>query len=135
MPLFPSPEWMQEFCEALAAHPDVDQVASSLDGTYRFVVEPGGPLDDAHAYDVRIERGPPAEVALLEEPVDAPTLAIRASHERWRQLIEGTLDITMAVMLRRVRVQGDLGRIVGRLDRAGPLVEALGQVRTEWRDR
>ena len=134
MPTFPSAEWMQAFCDNLAAHPEVDELASALDGTYRFVVEADGSLAEAHRYDLAI-RPEPTEVALLDEPVDKPTLVLRASHDRWRQLIEGKLDIGMAVMLRRLKVQGDIGRLVGRVDRTKPLRDALGQVQTEWPDR
>lgn len=134
MPIFPSPEWMQAFCDALAAHPEVDEVASALDGTYRFVVEADQTLPETHRYDLAI-RPDPVEVTPLPEPVDKPTLVLRANHDRWRQLIEGTLDIGMAVMLRRLKVQGDLSRLIGRVDRTKPLRDALGQVQTEWIDR
>lgn len=134
MPLFPSEAWMQAYCDTLASHPEVDAVAEALDGTYRFVVEPGGPLEDHHRYDVEV-RADPTRVRLLGEPNGEPTLALRADFDRWRQLIEGRLDVRMALMLRRVKVDGDLGRIIGRLDRAGPLLESLGQVPTTWPDR
>jgi hypothetical protein len=133
MPTFPSREWMQSFCAELAAHPEADRVASALDGSYRFVIDPAGPLATQHTFDVRIS----GDLAfdLLDSPVDAPTLTLVADHERWRQLIEGKLDIGMALMMRRLKVRGDLSRLVGRLDTARPLVEALGQVPTVWLDQ
>lgn len=133
MPIFPSSEWMQEYCARLAAHPDFDRVATALEGTYRFVIEPSGPLTEQHVYDVQIVGDP--EVRLLEEAVEQPTLALVADHERWRQLIQGKLDVGMALMLRRLKVRGDLSRLLGRLDSAAPLTETLGQVPTEWRDQ
>lgn len=132
MPTFPSRQWMQEFCERVVEQPDAERVAIALEGTYRFVIEPGGPLAERHAYDVRIAPGP--EVGLLDEAAESPTLQLSATHERWRQLIEGKLDIAMAVMMRRLKVRGDLSRLTGRLDSARPLADALGQVRTEWLD-
>lgn len=132
MPVFPSREWMHEFCDRLGQHPEAYNVAVALDGTYRFVIQPAGPLPERHAYDVLIAPGP--ELRLLDEPVEDPTLELSADHERWRQLIQGKLDVRMAVMLRRLKVRGDLSRLIGRLDSTGPLVDALGQVRTEWLD-
>lgn len=132
MPTFPSREWMQEFGAVLAAHPDFERVAGDLEGTYRFVIEPGGPLREEHRYDVRIAA--PRSVTLLAEPVADPTLEVRAEHDRWRQLIEGRLDVTMALMLRRVKVRGDLSRLMGSLDSARSLATALAGVETTWLD-
>lgn len=132
MPTFPSREWMEAFCARLASHPEAGEVAVALDGTYRFEIQPAGPLSEEHAYDVRI--APDPVVRLLDEPVDEPTLVLSADHERWRQLIEGKVDVAMALMLRRVKVRGDLSRLVGRLDSTRPLIDALGQVPTRWLD-
>lgn len=133
MPIFPSREWMQEFCDRVVEQPEADRIAVALDGTYRFVIEPGGPLAERHAYDVRIAPGP--EVALLDGPAESPTLQLSATHDRWRQLIEGKLDIAMALMMRRLKIRGDISRLTGRLDSARPLADALGEVPTEWLDR
>ena len=134
MPMFPSAEWMEAFCDALVAQPEIDDVAAALDGTYRFVVEPDGALTETQQYDLAI-RPQPIEVVLLDEAVDQPTLVLRADYERWRQLIQGELDIGMAYMLRRLKIKGDLKRLIGRVDRTKPLRDALGQVPTEWPDR
>lgn len=135
MPLFPSHAWMGAFCERLAVQSDVEQVASALDGTYRFVIEPAGPLSASETYDVRIAAGNDLEgpvIRVLESGVERPTLTLTASYERWRQVIEGELDVGMAVMLRRLRVSGDLSRLMRRLDSAQPLVQALREVDTQW---
>lgn len=135
MPLFPSPEWMDAFCEAFRAQPRAEEVAEVLDGTYRFVVEPGGSLTERHAYDVAIRPDPASGVpSAVRTEVDGatPRLTLTASYERWQQLIEGTLDIGMAVMLRRLKVSGDLSPLVGGLSSAKPLMDALKAVDTRW---
>ena len=134
MPLFPSPEWMDAFCVELRAHPRALELAEALDGVYRFVVEPAGPLAERHSYDVRIrpeDSGASAERISLD---GQPRLALSADYERWRQLITGKLDVGMAIMLRRIRVNGDLSALIGRVSSARPLMEALAAVETRWQE-
>jgi hypothetical protein len=134
MPLFPSHEWMAAYCAELAAHPDADDVAGALDGVYRFVVEPGGPLRERHTYNIAVRPSPDGEAPTVELVGDeaTPRLTLAADYPRWRQLVLGQLDVAMAVMLRRVKVSGDLSRLVGSVSSAQPLVQALQRIDTQW---
>ena|SRR3712207_134660 len=132
MPVFPSDEWMVEFCERLEAHPDASDIAGALDGIYRFVIDPAGPLEERHAYELEIRgNGEGADVTLIEETGDA-RLTLTTDYRRWQQLIRGELDVGMAVMLRRLKVSGDLTRLIGSVSSAKPLVDSLHSVETVW---
>ena len=132
MPVFPSEEWMAEFCHRLEEHPEAGDIASELDGVYRFVIEPAGPLEDRHTYDVAISpSGDGADVAVVDDGAE-PRLTLTTDYRRWQQLVRGELDVGMAVMLRRLRVSGDLTRLVGSVSSARPLVDSLGSVQTVW---
>jgi hypothetical protein len=134
MPRFPSAEWMDEFCERLEAQEGIGGVAEALDGVYRFVIEPSGPVPDRHVYDVEIrpQDGAAAASRLAVDP--EPRLTLTASYDRWRQLISGRLDIGMAIMLRRLKVSGDLRALTRDVSSAKPLMNALTSVDTEWPD-
>lgn len=132
MPLFPSEEWMDEFCTHLAEHPEAKSVASALDGVYRFVVDPGGPLNQRHTYDVAIKPADDGAEVGVVAAAGNPRLTLTTDYRRWQQLIRGELDVAMAVMLRRLKISGDLSRLMGNVSSATPLVEALGSVETIW---
>lgn len=134
MPVFPSDEWMAEFCERLEAHEESNDVAHALDGLYRFVVDPGGPLDEQHVYDIVIRPdGKGAEVYLADGDHDEkPRLTMTTDYRRWQQLVRGELDVGMAVMLRRLKVSGDLTSLMGNVSSARPLMDALHEVDTTW---
>lgn len=135
MPVFPSTEWMTAFGEQLADHPDAASVATALDGVYRFVVEPAGPLQTRHVYDVAIRpAGGRAEVEVLDPDGQAPRLTLTADYTRWRQLIRGELDVGLALLMRRLRISGELRSVSGSLSNAQPLVTSLSQVETQWLD-
>lgn len=134
MPVFPSDEWMAEFCERLESHPQSDDIAGALDGVYRFVIEPAGPLSERFVYDLSITAvdGGSAVELLDVDGGDKPRLTLTTDYRRWQQLIKGELDVGMAVMLRRLRVSGDLTRLMGNVSNAGPLLESLHEVDTVW---
>lgn len=133
MPVFPSDEWMAEFCQRLEAHPDSSEIVSVLDGVYRFVIEPAGPLTDRHTYELSIRPGADgAAVDLADGGGESPRLTLTTDYRRWQQLIRGELDVGMAVMLRRLKVSGDLSRLIGSVSSATPLVDSLHEVETVW---
>lgn len=134
MPVFPSAAWVEAFCDRFVEHPHAREAAQTLEGTYRFVIEPAGPLTERHVYDLGIhpDGDAGATAVLLTEPPDSPRLQLRADYPNWRRLISGQLDIGMALMLRRIRVTGDLSGLTRNLSNARPLTEALGAVDTQW---
>lgn len=134
MPVFPSGEWMEAFCVQLAAQPEAGRVADALAGTYRLVIEPAGGLADRHVYEVRIVPSSNGSPCATWDAGDgaAATFELSADYERWRQLISGTLDVPVAVMLGWLRVRGDLARITMRAADARPLLKALRAIDTQW---
>lgn len=135
MHLFPSEDWVDAFCTNFERHPEAPEAAEALAGTYRLVVAPAGPLTELHRYHVLIEPdGSAPTVTRLAGEIGDPRLALAADYERWRQLLEGRLDIRIAVLLGRLRISGDLAGIRSRLDETRPLLEALRAVNTRWRD-
>lgn len=132
MPKFPSQEWIAAYCARLEADPRAGAMARALEGVYRFVVEPGGPLTERHSYDVAIAPVPPDGASVQPVPAGpAPRLEIAAVYPRWVQLLRGELDIPLAIMLRRIRVTGDLKAVTANLDDARPLLDALSSVESE----
>lgn len=128
MPVFPSEEWVAEFCTTLRAHPGIERMAASLDGVYRFAIEPAGSLTERHCYDVSIAPGDHGAAVAPSPPADRPRLTITAGYDRWVQLLRGELNVRMAYLLRRIRVSGDIGSVTSSLADAAPLLDSLRAV-------
>ena len=133
MPAFPTREWMDDFCAEVRRHPRAREMAAALDGVYRFVVEPAGAVRTTSAYDVEIrpDGDAGASARVLDSAGDV-RLTLAADAARWQQLITGQLDLGLAVMLRRLRVSGDVASLRSELGNAKPLLEALRNVDTQW---
>lgn len=132
MPTFPSVEWMDQFCAELAHHSRVGEVAPKLQGIYRFEVDPAGPLRDRHRYDVRIASDAGVVDVRRVEGEGEPRVSMRADYERWRQLLEGRLEIRSAVLFGHLRISGDLATLMRSAADLAVVTEALTSVETQW---
>lgn len=127
---FPSIDWMQAYADTVAAHPRADALAAALQGRYRFVITPAGGLASAHRYDLVVADGPSFTA---EEATDDPaTLTVSADYNRWRGLMTGKADFVMSFLMRRIKVDGDVGEVRSRLSDAKPLLDCLSQVPTTF---
>ena len=135
VPVFPSTEWMDAFCAQLVAHPRAGDAATRLRGVYRFVVDPSGPLVARHTYEIRlaaVDSGVRAE--RLHDIADSPRVVVRTEYSRWRQLLEGSLDVGPALLFGHLRISGDMAALMGSSGDVDVLLEALREVETVWLD-
>ncbi len=131
MPAFPSLEWMQAYAAHLADHPEADAHAVALAGRFRFVITPHTHLEVEHRYD--LVGDPDAGTWTAERSTTAPALlTVRASCGRWRDLVTGRADFVRSFLLRRLKVDGDLGEIRRRAGAAPLLLDAMTAVETTF---
>ncbi len=128
---FPSLEWMQAYTDLVADHARADDLAGGLAGRYRFVITPGGGMSEAERYDL-VVGGDPRFVATTADDTPA-SLVVTADYPRWRALLTGRSDFVMSYLMRKIKVEGDVGAIRSRLSDARPLLECLKQVPTTFR--
>jgi len=132
VPVFPSAEWIDAFCERLASHPRAAHAATSLGGIYHFVVDPSGPLHESHRYAVLLAvDGGDTRVHRVGHDVP-PRVTVKTDYERWRQLLRGQLDLGPAMLFGRIRIAGDLAALLNARDDVDVVVDALRGVDTIW---
>ncbi len=133
MPTFPSDDWIAAFCREVSAHPAVDDAVAALSGTYRFVIEPEGALTRPQRYAIALgdASGGPAAVP-VDPDSDGLRLEIAAGYDRWRELLTGRLDLMRAMLLRRIRVGGDVASLMRHREAARPLLDALRATESDF---
>lgn len=134
MPLFPSSEWMDAFCQQLTAHPRAAQAATNLAGLYSFVVDPAGPLVERHTYGMLLAAVDGTAHAEQVTAAADPRVTVQADYHRWRQLLEGRLDLGPAVLFGRLRISGDMAALLHSRGDLDVVVDALRRVDTTWLD-
>jgi SCP-2 sterol transfer family len=135
VPVFPSTEWMDAFCAELVAHPRASDAVTRLRGVYRFVVDPGGPLAARHTYEILLAVVDSAVRAdRLEDGRASPRVVVQTDYGRWRQLLEGRLNLGPALLFGHLRISGDMGALMDSRGDVEVLMEALREVDTIWLD-
>lgn len=133
VPRFPSVEWIDAFCDMLAAHPRAARAASHLGGVYRFVIDPGGPLTQRQQYQVLLAAvDGRAQVTRIDEPGARARVGVRTDYPYWQQLLRGQLDLGRAMLFGRIRISGDLAGLLNARDDVDVVVDALRAVDTVW---
>lgn len=131
MPLFPSRAWIDAVVATVATRDDAVALAQDLAGTYRFTVEPDGPITDEVVFDLVVSPHDP-RLAWVED-VEQPTeLTIRAPYSVWRRLLENELGVVEALVSGKARVRGSLRLAIGRARRILPLMQVLQEIDTQW---
>lgn len=118
-----SPEWMELFKEMAGAFPETPGATARL----QYVVT-GGPDGDVRYYHV-VDNGRTVEHALGDDPTAEVTLT--SSYDDRMKVDKGELDASTAFMQGRVKVTGNIAKVMALLPLTGkPEYEAIqAQVR------
>ena len=115
MPEFPSEDWFQRFIEAINDSQEYAAHASDWEG------------DVVIAIGAEPDKGVPADVYCLldlwhgrcrgggtvdEDRRDRAEFVVSAPFSRWREVIEGNLEPVKALMQGKLKVRGDLQKIL-----------------------
>lgn len=122
---------MKAYADTVAGHPQASSIADELAGRYRFVITPAGGLDATQSYDLVV--ADPLAFAAEVSATESADLSVTADYERWQGLLTGQSDFIMSFLMRKIKVDGDIGSIRNRLSDVQPLLESLRQVPTEYR--
>ena len=126
---FPSLAWMQQYADLVGAHPRSDQIAWDLEGRYRFVITPGGGFREERGFDFVVTRD---GFDAHEAGTDPAIMVVTADYPRWKKLLTGQSDFMMSFLMRKIRIDGDLGQIKGLLNDVKPLLDCLSRVQTTF---
>ena len=134
---FGSDEWLQAYKDAINSSPELAEAASDWQRDITLVVEAqpdkGVPIDLWGLFEV--EHGKcKAATAVAPEVGDRAEYVIRAPYARWREIIEGKLDPTRALLQGKLQVKGDLKALTQEVEAARALVKAAASVPTKFPD-
>jgi putative sterol carrier protein len=111
MPIWPSEEWSQAFCELINQSAEYREAAHDWEGAvvYHFQAEPDkGLAEDVYGYfDLWHGQCRGARQVTAEEASGAE-FVVSAPYSTWKQVVRKELDPMRAVMQGRLKLTGDL---------------------------
>jgi putative sterol carrier protein len=130
---FPSDAWIKELSHRLNQSESYERSAKDWEGDFLFVVEPDGAYDDTAYLYLGLHHGKSTGAALVEsEDARETEFVIRASYGNWRRVIEGRLDPIQGMMMKQLKLSGNMMKIMRYPKAAQEIVACCTEVPTEW---
>ncbi len=130
---FPSDSWIKDLSRRLNESPSYERSAKDWEGDFVFVVEADEELEETAYLFLGLHHGKSTGAELMEheEERDA-AFVIRAPFSVWRKVIEGELDPIRGMMTRRLKLSGNMMKIMRYPKAAQEIVSCCAEVPTEW---
>lgn len=134
---FPHEEWFEALAGEINASAAYREAASDWEGDIAFVVEADperGVPGDVWGY-LDLWHGACRSAAVVDAGRgDDAEFVISATYRRWKDVVRGDLDPVRAMMQGKLRVRGDLPKILRYVQAAHELVVICGLVPTRFPD-
>lgn len=135
---FPSQEWVQALKEAINNNEAYRSAAKTWEGDFYFVIEPdeATTLTSPVTLYMDLWHGECRDAYVVEDPSShkAPEFIITAPYSVWKQVITGKMDPIQALMTRKLKLKGNLMKIMRAVKAANELVRSTTMVPTEFPD-
>ena len=132
---FPSDEWIKELSKMLNESEAYEKSAKDWEGDFVFVVEPDDAYDKTAYLYLGLYHGKSPDAAELATQDERETeFVLRAPFSNWRKVIEGELDPIQGMMTRKLKVQGNMMKIMRYPKAAKEIVTCCALVPTDFGD-
>jgi len=130
---FPSDAWIKELSQRLNQSASYRRSAKDWEGDFLFVVEPDEAYADTAYLFLGLHHGESTGAAQVEsEDARETAFVIRAPFTVWRRVIEGDIDPIRGLMTRRLKLSGNLMKIMRYPKAAQEIVSCCAEVPTDW---
>lgn len=131
--LFPSQEWVDAFKAALNSSEAYKVSAAKWEGDFYFIVSPKGTIKEPVKFYMDLWHGECREAYIVEGDDDkSPEFVIEGTLDVYRQIFEHKLDPIRALVSRKLKLKGNLGKIMRSVKATLDLVNAAASVDTAY---
>ncbi|HEY73723.1 MAG TPA: sterol carrier protein [Thermoflexia bacterium] len=132
---FPSDEWIKELSTKLNESEDYERSAKDWEGDFIFVVEPDEAYSETAYLFLGLYHGKSPDAAMVESKVEREAeFALSAPFTNWRKVIEGELEPIQGMMTRKLKLAGNMMKIMRYPKAAKEIVNCCALVPTDFGD-
>jgi len=130
--LFPSPEWVAAFKDAINDNPAYRKSAAKWEGDFYFIVTDKN-MEEPFVMYLDLWHGECREAHVVEDMNEKkPEFIIEGTLDVYRQIFEKKLDPIRALVSRKLKLKGNLGKIMRSVKATLDLVNSAASVPTEY---
>ena len=134
--LFPSAEWPAQSQIEINRSASYAVSAKTWEGDFWFVIDPAGSMTEPFTLYLDLWHGQCREAHVVTGADEKkPEFIIAGSIDAYRQIFGKKLDPIQALMTRRLKLQGDMGKIMRAVKAALDLVNCGASVDTTYPDK
>jgi putative sterol carrier protein len=130
---FPSDEWIKALSDKLNESEAYEKSAKDWEGDFVFIVEPDDAFEDTAYLFLGLYHGksPDAGAMSSQEEREAE-FVLSAPFTNWRRVIEGKLDPIQGMMTKKLKVSGNMMKIMRYPKAAKEIVSCCALVPTDF---
>ena len=126
-------EWLDAFGQAINDNPAYRESASWWEGDMICVIEPDGPLDHEVRFLLGLFHGECTGVRLLKDGEEAEAeFTLSGPYGNWVKIAKKELDTIQGVMSGKLRLVGNMAKLMRATRAAQEIVNSLQKVETEF---
>jgi putative sterol carrier protein len=130
---FPSEEWIKAYKEELNKNKVYEEAARDWEGDFLFIISPGEGIEREIVFYVDLWHGKCRDAYMLPSREAKKTAFIfEGPYSNWKKLIMGQLDPIHAIMMRKFKLEGDMGKVLRYTKAASELVKTASRIPTEF---
>ncbi|MFO8035083.1 MAG: SCP2 sterol-binding domain-containing protein [Anaerolineales bacterium] len=130
---FPSDAWIKELKDRLNQSESYKRSAKDWEGDFIFVIEPDEDYDQEAYFFLGLYHGESTGAEMLEDENQREAeFVIRAPYRIWRKVIDGELDPIQGMMTKRLKLQGNIMKVMRYPKAAQEIVSSCAEIPTEW---
>ncbi|MFX1569553.1 MAG: SCP2 sterol-binding domain-containing protein [Promethearchaeota archaeon] len=128
-----SEEWVEAFGKAINDNPNYKPSALTWEGDMLFVIEPSGNLDYTVKVLVGLYHGECTGTKLIKEGEDVEAeFIITGNYDNVLQVIKKEIDPIRAIMAGKLKLEGNMAKVMRHTKAAQEIVVSLGNIETEF---
>ncbi len=130
---FPTDEWIKAFRDQLNASEAYAKSAKDWEGDFIFVIEGDKTYPNTSYFFVGLLHGKCTDAAMVASAEERPAQYILSgSYSTWRKVMEGTQDPIQAMMTRKLKLKGNLMKVMRYPKAAKDMVDSVQRVDSEF---
>ena len=130
---FPSDEWIKALSGKLNESEAYERSAKDWEGDFIFIVEPDDVYDGTAYLFLGLYHGKSPDAAMVESEEEREAeYVLRAPFSNWRKVIEGELEPIQGMMTRKLKLAGNMMKIMRYPKAAKEIVSCCALVPTDF---
>lgn len=131
--IFATEAWIQQFHDEVNSSEAYRKAAKNWEGDFYFIVEPEGSLTEPTYMYMDLWHGESRNAFIAQNPtLKDPEFVISAPVSIWRDVIELRLDPMKGLMTKKLKLKGNMAKIMRAVKAANELVRCTTRVPTDF---